>query len=69
MSYNTAYPAKKLIKLTKNALAKKSEADLNEAQQNLLRLCRLIVDIEYKRKFGKNLDKETSNVYSGVTDV
>lgn len=36
------------------------EAELTEPQQNLLRLVRLIVDIEYKRKYGHALDKDSA---------
>jgi hypothetical protein len=40
---------------------------LSEIEQNLLRFCRLLVDIEYERKYGKPLDKDNTNAYSEVT--
>jgi hypothetical protein len=49
------------------ALPKKSEVELNEAQQNLLRLCRLMVDIRYRCKFENNIDNGAPNGYSKVT--
>jgi hypothetical protein len=50
-----------------NAIDKESETDLSEIEQNLLRFCRLLVDIEYERKYGKPLDKDNTNAYSEVT--
>ncbi len=42
---------KSITKLVADALKKESEQDLNEEQLNLLRLCRLLVKIEYRHKY------------------
>jgi len=47
-----------LSSVVRPALYKGSEIELNEVQLNLLRLCRLIVDIEYKHRFANNPKKE-----------
>jgi hypothetical protein len=58
---------KSIKSIIDTALPKKSEVELNETQQNLLRLCRLMVDIRYRHKFGKNIDNGAPNGYSKVT--
>ena len=45
-----AKAAKSLKTLVNSALLKKSEIELNEEQLNLLRLCRLLVDIQKRIK-------------------
>lgn len=47
--------------LVADALTKESEQELNEEQLNLLRLCRLLVKIEYRHKYG-------DDSMNGVTD-
>jgi hypothetical protein len=54
--------------IVKQAVSSKSEALIDEAQQNLLRLCRLLVDIEYKKKYGAILDKKNVSDYSEATN-
>lgn len=58
---------KRIPKLVQEAVTKRSETELNEPQQNLLRLCRLLVDIQYRRKYELDLDKEAVSEYSEVT--
>jgi hypothetical protein len=50
-----------------SATNNKSETELNEVQQNLLRFCRLLVDINFRNKLPNNLDKVKKNDYSEIT--
>ncbi|HEX4774326.1 MAG TPA: hypothetical protein VH234_02315 [Candidatus Saccharimonadales bacterium] len=49
--------------LIADALTKESEQDLNEEQLNLLRLCRLLLKIEYRHEYG---DGPIGEVNDGV---
>lgn len=52
-STNTSTEKRSSIEeLIADALTKESEQELNEEQLNLLRLCRLLVKIEYRHKYG-----------------
>jgi hypothetical protein len=49
--------------LVANALTKDSEHELNEEQLNLLRLCRLLVKVEYRYKYVNNsMNKDTNEL-------
>lgn len=57
----------KFQELISPAFSKKEVADLNESQHNVLRFCNLLVDIQYKRRYGKKLDHQKGKGYSGGT--
>ena len=44
------------ISFIKSALTKRSSEELTEAEMNLLRLCRLLVDIQYRKQEQQKLE-------------
>lgn len=53
-----------LSQLVRGAISKVDELKLTEEEINMLELCRLIVDIEYKSRYGKSLGKNGSIMYT-----
>ena len=45
------------------ALSKQSESKLDEAEMNLLRLFRLLIDVKYERKYGAPLEELMNRRY------
>lgn len=50
--------------LVGDAVAKLDELKLTEKEINLLELCRLIVDIEYKARYGESLGENNNIMYT-----